>query len=58
MTTATTTTAMTHSLAAPAVTDNDPQETAEWRNAFAALVAAQGPERARTTKRGKGATIG
>ena len=27
--------------------DTDPQETAEWRDAFAALVAAQGPERAR-----------
>ncbi|WP_210546783.1 alpha-ketoglutarate dehydrogenase [Rhodoferax sp. PAMC 29310] len=29
------------------VTDLDPQETAEWRDAFSALVAAQGPERAR-----------
>ena len=38
---------MTHSLATPVVTDNDPQETAEWCDAFAALVAAQGPERAR-----------
>ena len=28
-------------------TDPDPQETQEWRDAFAALVAAQGPERAR-----------
>ncbi|MDE2414383.1 MAG: alpha-ketoglutarate dehydrogenase [Comamonadaceae bacterium] len=27
--------------------DPDPQETAEWRDAFAALVASQGPERAR-----------
>ncbi len=27
--------------------DVDPQETAEWRDAFAALVATQGPERAR-----------
>ena len=27
--------------------DTDPQETAEWRDAFAALVATQGPERAR-----------
>jgi pyruvate dehydrogenase E1 component len=27
--------------------DTDPQETQEWRDAFAALVAAQGPERAR-----------
>ena len=27
--------------------DLDPQETAEWRDAFAALIAAQGPERAR-----------
>ncbi|MBS0509179.1 MAG: alpha-ketoglutarate dehydrogenase [Proteobacteria bacterium] len=30
-----------------ALPDTDPQETAEWRDAFAALVAAQGPERAR-----------
>jgi len=28
-------------------TDTDPQETAEWRDAFAALIATQGPERAR-----------
>jgi pyruvate dehydrogenase E1 component len=28
-------------------TDPDPQETQEWRDAFTALVAAQGPERAR-----------
>jgi pyruvate dehydrogenase E1 component len=28
-------------------TDFDPQETAEWRDAFAALIATQGPERAR-----------
>ncbi|MHA7601750.1 alpha-ketoglutarate dehydrogenase [Alicycliphilus sp. T452] len=27
--------------------DTDPQETAEWRDAFAALVATQGPQRAR-----------
>ena len=27
--------------------DPDPQETAEWRDAFSALVAAQGPQRAR-----------
>jgi pyruvate dehydrogenase E1 component len=27
--------------------DLDPQETQEWRDAFTALVAAQGPERAR-----------
>jgi pyruvate dehydrogenase E1 component len=32
---------------APAHGDIDPQETAEWRDAFLALVAAQGPERAR-----------
>ena len=31
----------------PPMTDLDPQETAEWRDAFSALVAAQGPERAR-----------
>ena len=30
----------------PPMTDLDPQETKEWRDAFAALVAAQGPERA------------
>ena len=30
-----------------ALPDADPQETAEWRDAFAALVAVQGPERAR-----------
>ena len=29
------------------MTDLDPQETAEWRDAFSALVASQGPERAR-----------
>ncbi len=29
------------------VTDTDPQETVEWRDAFAALVAANGPARAR-----------
>jgi pyruvate dehydrogenase E1 component len=33
--------------ATEASTDTDPQETAEWRDAFAALVAAQGSERAR-----------
>ena len=27
--------------------DADPEETAEWRDAFLALVATQGPERAR-----------
>ena len=27
--------------------DADPQETAEWREAFLALIATQGPERAR-----------
>ncbi len=31
----------------PTATDSDPQETQEWRDAFAALLAAQGPERAR-----------
>ncbi|MDP3650727.1 MAG: alpha-ketoglutarate dehydrogenase [Rhodoferax sp.] len=31
----------------PDICDADPQETAEWRDAFAALLAAQGPERAR-----------
>ena len=31
----------------PSHTDTDPQETAEWRDAFTALLAAQGPERAR-----------
>ncbi|MFZ4287585.1 alpha-ketoglutarate dehydrogenase [Variovorax sp. HJSM1_2] len=31
----------------PADADIDPQETAEWQDAFAALVAAQGPARAR-----------
>ena len=31
----------------PSHTDTDPQETAEWRDAFTALRAAQGPERAR-----------
>ncbi len=34
-------------LLAPADIDIDPQETAEWRDAFAALVATQGPARAR-----------
>ena len=29
------------------VADIDPQETAEWRDAFVALVATEGPERAR-----------
>jgi pyruvate dehydrogenase E1 component len=33
--------------ATTAQTDPDPQETAEWREAFSALVATQGPERAR-----------
>ena len=27
--------------------DTDPQETAEWRDAFLALVATEGPDRAR-----------
>lgn len=36
-----------HALLAPAATDPDPQETAEWREAFDALVQAHGAERAR-----------
>lgn len=32
---------------ATALADTDPQETAEWRDAFLALVATEGPERAR-----------
>ena len=31
----------------PEFQDIDPEETAEWRDAFLALVATQGPERAR-----------
>jgi pyruvate dehydrogenase E1 component len=31
----------------PSILDTDPQETSEWCDAFAALLAAQGPERAR-----------
>ncbi len=38
--------AATTALGTP-VADADPQETAEWRDAFLALVATQGPERAR-----------
>src|SRR2546427_11734209 len=34
-------------LAALADIDTDPQETAEWREAFLALVATEGPQRAR-----------
>ena len=34
-------------LAAPASSDLDPEETAEWRDAFLALLREQGPERAR-----------
>ncbi|MGP1681761.1 MAG: alpha-ketoglutarate dehydrogenase [Giesbergeria sp.] len=34
-------------LQAPELLDTDPEETAEWRDAFLALVATQGPERAR-----------
>jgi pyruvate dehydrogenase E1 component len=30
--------------------DADPEETAEWRDAFLALVATEGPERARATR--------
>jgi pyruvate dehydrogenase E1 component len=36
-----------HALLNPAATDPDPQETAEWREAFDALVQAHGAERAR-----------
>ncbi|MDM0121813.1 alpha-ketoglutarate dehydrogenase [Variovorax arabinosiphilus] len=36
-----------HALLSPAATDPDPQETAEWREAFDALVQAHGAERAR-----------
>jgi pyruvate dehydrogenase E1 component len=36
-----------HHLLMPIATDPDPQETAEWREAFAALVTAHGPARAR-----------
>ena len=38
---------MFNDLAALLQNDSDPEETAEWRDAFAALVQAQGPERAR-----------
>ena len=38
---------MYNDLAALLAQDTDPEETAEWREAFAALVQAQGPERAR-----------
>ena len=38
---------MFNDLAALLQHDTDPEETAEWRDAFAALVQAQGPERAR-----------
>lgn len=31
----------------PSHSDSDPQETAEWRDAFTALVATHGPKRAR-----------
>ncbi|MEZ5720129.1 MAG: pyruvate dehydrogenase (acetyl-transferring), homodimeric type [Burkholderiaceae bacterium] len=34
-------------LQVPELPDTDPEETAEWRDAFLALVATQGPERAR-----------
>ena len=36
-----------HHLMQPLATDTDPEETAEWRDAFLALVATEGPERAR-----------
>ncbi|MFO1326700.1 MAG: alpha-ketoglutarate dehydrogenase [Rubrivivax sp.] len=39
--------ALSRLLAAPAGTDLDPGETAEWRDAFGALLREQGPERAR-----------
>ncbi|MFC5497231.1 pyruvate dehydrogenase (acetyl-transferring), homodimeric type [Caenimonas terrae] len=38
---------LTRFLAAAGAADADPAETAEWRDAFLALVAAQGPQRAR-----------
>ncbi len=38
---------MIPALQAPSLRDVDPEETAEWREAFDALVATQGPERAR-----------
>ncbi len=38
---------LAHLLATPVPADLDPQETAEWRDAFAALVQQHGPERAR-----------
>ena len=36
-----------HHLMQPLATDTDPEETAEWRDAFTALVATHGPARAR-----------
>ena len=38
---------MQEAIVDPAQSDADPQETAEWRDAFTALVTIQGPERAR-----------
>ena len=38
---------MTENVQAGAASDPDPQETAEWRDAFQSLLASQGPERAR-----------
>ena len=40
-------------LPAPAALDTDGQETAEWRDAFTALVATHGPARARFDSSGK-----
>ena len=39
--------ALMHAMPTHTPPDTDPQETAEWREAFTALAAAQGPERAR-----------
>ncbi|WP_395056549.1 alpha-ketoglutarate dehydrogenase [Polaromonas sp.] len=39
--------ALLHDMPTPTPPDTDPQETAEWREAFIALAAAQGPARAR-----------
>ena len=40
-------TTLSRLLAAPSGADLDPEETAEWRDAFHALLREQGPERAR-----------
>ncbi len=39
--------ALLHDMPTPSQPDTDPQETAEWREAFTALAASQGPARAR-----------